>query len=430
MIKADLKVIENPVSMRVLASGVFLFLVVANVRGQDTLTVVQCYERAEANYPLIAQRALIEQTGSFTVESASKGYLPQISIGGQATYQSDVTQIPLEMPGIEPLTKDQYRIFGEISQNLYHGGTVRQQKKAEEINATIESGRLDVDLYQLRNRINELFFGILLLKEQVKQSDLVREDLAGSLKTIQAGIRHGTALHNAEDILQAEMLRVDQRVIELESAEASFRDILGIFINQPIGADMVLEKPEWSINGQDFDRPELRLLDLQKQGIEASRGLLSARKKPRIELFLQGGYGKPALNMLENSFELYYIGGIRFNWLLSGYYTFKREKEILDLRQQSLDVQKETFLFNTGVTKNQHAAEITKLQRLIEVDGKIIALRLRARETATVQLEEGVISASDYVREVNAADQARQDRATHETLLLMAQAKYRFTTGQ
>jgi len=428
MLKDDLYTNETLSDMRNIFVIIF-FLSAFLARGQATLTIEECYERAEANYPLIAQRALVEKTRSFSIENAAKGYLPQLAIGGQATYQSDVTQIPLEMPGIEPLDKDQYRIFGEISQTLYHGGMVAELKKTEEMNAATESQKVEVELYQLRNRINELFFGILLLQDQKSQSELVKADLGGALKKVEASIQHGTALRSAGAVLRAELLRVDQRIIELESAEASFREILGMFMNQPVPGNTVLQKPEWTIASGGIDRPELRLFNFQKQSIETNRTLLSARKKPRIELFLQGGYGRPALNMLDNNFDLYYLGGIRFQWLVSGYYTHRRENEILDLRQQSLDVQKETFLFNTRLTSRQHHAEITKLERLIQVDEQIIALRENVQKTASSQLEEGVISATDYIREVNAADQAKQNRVLHETQLLMAQSKLKFTTG-
>ncbi|HEX8039801.1 MAG TPA: transporter, partial [Chryseosolibacter sp.] len=175
--------------------------------------------------------------------------------------------------------------------------------------------------------------------------------------------------------------------------------------------------------------PELELFQFQRRALDVSRGLLAARKRPRLEFFVQGGYGRPALNMLENEFKFYYIGGLRLSWLLSGYYTFAKEKQLLNVRQQSLDVQQETFLFNTRLTLRQEQGEVEKLRRLIEVDDTIIALRARVKETASVQLEQGVISASDYVREVNAEDRAIQDRVLHEVQLLMAQARYEFTNG-
>jgi outer membrane protein TolC len=406
-----------------------VFFVPLMAAGQDTLTVERCYALAESNYPLVAQRELIRQTKDLSLENAAKGYLPQISIGGQATYQSDVTRIPFNVPDVEPLSKDQYRVYAEAAQSLYHGGVIRWQERIEEINAATEAQRLEVEIYQLRDRINDLFFGIMLLQEQIAQSELVKQDLETALRKVEGSIRYGTALKSAADVLKAESLRVDQKIIELESTGQSLREILGVFIGRPIEKSTVLEKPQRTITEEVVNRPELSLFQRQRQGIEASRGMLSARKKPKIELFVQGGYGRPALNMLENTFDTYYIGGLRFQWQLSGYYTFRREKQILDLRQESLGVQQETFLFNINLASRQHRAEIAKLQRLLAVDDEIIALRMQVQQTASAQLEQGVIPATDYIREVNAADQAKQNRALHEAQLLVAQAKYRFTNG-
>lgn len=397
--------------------------------GQNALTIKRCYALAETNYPLVAQRELIRQTRDLSIENAAKGYLPQVSLLGQATYQSDVTRIPFNVPDVDPLSKDQYRVFAEISQSLYHGGVVRQQRHTEDVNAAVDAQKLEVDIYQLRDRINDLFFGIILVQEQIAQSELVKQDLATALRKVTGSIRYGTALKSASDVLKAESLRVDQKIIELESAGQSLREILGSFIGEPVSESTVLQKPEWNEADMGMNRPELRLFQVQGQSIDANRGMLTARKKPKIELFLQGGYGRPALNMLENAFDTYYLGGIRFQWQLSGYYTFRREKQILDLKQKSLDVQKETFLFNTDLASRQHHGEITKYQRLLAVDDEIIALRIQVQQTASAQLEQGVIQATDYIREVNAADQAKQNRALHEAQLLIAQAKYRFTNG-
>ncbi|MBT1695291.1 TolC family protein [Fulvivirgaceae bacterium PWU4] len=413
---------------------VFLFfhvLIVPYAFAQERLTIGECYERAESNYPLIRQRELIAKSKAYSIENASKGALPQIMIGGQATYQSDVTQVPLSMPGmeIETLSKDQYKLFGEISQTLYNGGVVRQQKQLEEVNGRVEEQKLEVELYQLKNRINELFFGTLLIREQIIQSELVKQDIASGLKKIEASIANGTALKSAGDVLRAELLKTDQRIIELQAAGEAYREMLGLFINQQVSEDAILEKPQSETPSQEINRPELTLYTLQQQNIDVSRALLSARKRPKIELFVQGGYGRPALNMLRNDFDTYYIGGVRFSWMLSGFYTFEKEKQILDLRRQSLDAQKETFLFNTRLTLGQQDTEVTKLQRLIAVDRDIITLRTQVKQTASVQLEQGTITSTDYVREVNAEDQARQNLVLHETQLLVASAKHQFTSG-
>ena len=417
------------VDMKSFITTVLFFLLAAVANAQSVITLEECYDGAEANYPMVRQRDLIEKTKALSVENAIKGNLPQISVGGQGTYQSEVTQIPIEMPGVEPLSKDQYRVFGEISQTLYQGGLVDEKRRNAEISADVEHQELEVEIYQLRTRINDLFFGILLLQEQGRQSDLIKRDLHAGLGKTEAAISNGTAIRSAADVLRAELLKVDQRSIEMKAAENVYREMLGQFIGREV-THSVLQTPEFDTSPPKADRPELALFDLQRKRIQSNQALLSANKKPRLQLFVQGGYGRPGLNMLENEFEFYYLGGLRFSWPVSGYYTYRREKEIFTLRQQSLDVQKETFLFNTGLILNQHEGEIEKLRRLIQVDNQIIDLRTRIRQTAEVQLEEGVISSSDYVREVNAEDQAKQNRVLHETQLLMAQARYHFTSGQ
>jgi outer membrane protein TolC len=399
--------------------------------GQDTVTLDQCYERAEANYPLIQNRGLLEKTKKFSVDNAAKGYLPQINIGGHATYQSEVTQIPVELPGVEPLSRNQYRIYGEVSQAIYHGGTVGLRKMVEESEAVVEEKELEVELYQIRSRVNELYFGILLLQEQIAQAGLGRNDILSALRKTEALIANGAAIPSSADVLRAELLRVDQQVLDMESIAESYRKTLGLFINESIDEKTVLEKPTYDEGiALEVVRPELRLLDAQQRILSGRKSLSIAARRPRLDLFILAGYGRAGLNMLENRFSFYYMGGIRFSWHLSGYYTIGREKQIFDLRQQMVDVRREAFLFNTRLSQDQHYAEIRRLEKLVAIDDEIITLRKKVKETAGVQLEEGVITSTDFVREVNAEDQARQARVLHETQWLLARAKLEFATGQ
>lgn len=397
---------------------------------QGSLTLEQCYALAESNYPLLKQRQLIDLASRYSIENAARGSLPQIVVGGQATYQSDVTRIPFEMPGVEPLSKDQYRVFADISQTLYHGGLVEDQKRMEELNGRTETEKLKADLYAVRARINDLFFGILFMQKQMALTSLKKADLDAALKKVEASVTNGTAIRSSASALKAEMLRVEQRVIEILASADAYREMLGQFIGQPVTNDTRLATPVVGGLTESIDRPEMKVFESQKLVLEANKSLLAARRKPKVELFLQGGYGRPGLNMLDNRFDLYYVGGFRLSWLLSGQYTLKQEKQIIDIRQESLGAQKETFVFNTTLQMNQHASDIGKIRRLLEVDREIIALRTQVRETAEVQLEEGVITSSDFIREVNSEDEARQNLALHEVELLLAQARYRFTSGQ
>lgn len=409
---------------------VILLSSVIDLHSQGKLTLDECYRRAEANYPLVKQRELIPKSRSLSVDNVYRSALPQVTLGGQATYQSEVTRIPFEAPGVEPISKDQYRIFGEVSQTLYHGGIVGEKAALEEANHLVAEYELQVELYQLRERINELYFGILLSSEQIAQSELIKSDLSIALRKVQSSITQGSALRSAADVLNAEILRIDQRIIELNSVAETFRRMLSMFINTPVEESVILERPVFEGIFEQTARPELQLFDAQERSIDQSQRVLTAGKKPRIDLFVQGGYGRPGLNMLDNTFAPYYVGGVRLSWPLSGYYTLERERQLLQIKRQSLQSRRETFLFNNGMVAGQQEGELARLQKLLQVDDEIIALRRNVRETAAVQLEEGIITPTDFIREVNAEDAAKQARSLHETQLLMAQAKLVFTSGQ
>lgn len=416
--------------------SILLFLwifVAAPLWAQQALTIEQCYEQARQNYPLIHQKDLVAKSKEFSVANARTGFLPQVSIAGQATYQSEVTRVPLEVPGfkVDALSKDQYKIYAELNQSIYDGGTVKRQTALQETNALVEDQKVEVELYRIKERINQIYFGTLLIDEQKVQAELIKKDLTSSLSKMESAIRNGTAFKTNADILQAELLKTDQRIIELNATKRSYLDMLGLFIHQEIAENVVLQKPTTVAVSTDANlaRPELTLYRYQSELITAQQQLTNTKVLPRVSLFVQGGYGKPGLNMLLNKFDTYYIGGLRLNWNLGGFYNTKRDKQLLDVNLQSINYQKEAFLFNTNLTLKQQNNDITKLNELIEVDEKLIELRTRIKNTAKAQLENGVITANDYLRELNAEDQAKQNLALHQTQLVMTQYNYQVTSG-
>lgn len=397
----------------------------------QSLTIEACYTLAAQNYPLVKQRELIAKSNAYNLQNLSKGYLPQVSVYGQATYQSDVTQVPVEVPGMEipELNKDQYKFYGELNQALFDGSVIRQQKRIQESTTAIEQQKIEVELYKIRERVNQLFFGILLVDEQIKQTALLKEDITLGLKKTEAAIANGTAFKSNADALRAELLNAGQRTTELQAARAAYADMLSLFINRPLDAAVQLEKPEALISPQEINRPELALYEYQDNAVDAQYKLLTARNLPKLNLFVQGGYGRPALNMLSNEFEPYYIGGVRLNWSLAGLYTFKKDKALLDLNRKNIAVQKETFLFNTTYSLKQQSTEVSKYSALLASDDEIVTLRTNVKNTSAIQLENGVITSNDYLREVNAADKARQNKIVHEIQLLMAQYAQQTTAG-
>ena len=403
-----------------------------SAQAQNTISIEECYKLAKQNYPLIKQQDLITKSKEYSIANVSTPLLPQFTINGQASYQSDVTGIPVKIPNttIPILSRDQYKLYAEVNQTIFDAGVNKLQKNAIEADAGIEQQQLEVELYKLTERINQLFFGILLAGEQLAQTEMLKKDIRLGLDKVKAAIANGTALKSSGDALEAEILKADQRAIELQSMSAAYISMLSYFINKPLDNDIVLERPASLVASQQINRPELILYEKEKMSIDVEDQLVKATNKPRFGLFLQGGMGRPALDMLKNDFDVYYIGGVRLNWSLSGLYTTKKDKALLHIKRNVVDLQQETFLFNTELTLKKQNADIIKLQRLIKSDDEIIKLRTRIKNTALAQLEYGVINSSDYLREVNTDDQAKQSRLLHETQLLLAQYDQQITTGK
>jgi len=400
----------------------------------QSLSLQKAYELAEQNYPLIKQRELIKQTSEYSEENLGKSFLPQINISGQATYQSAVTQVKLPAPGIfiEPLSKDQYRILGDVNQLIYDGGAIKQQKGIQHLSDEVEQQKIEVELYKLKERINQIFLGVLFLDEQLKQVDLVKSDLNNGITRVEAQVNNGVALKSNLNVLKAESLKADQRAIEIRSSRKGYIDVLTFFINQTLPENIRLEKPvvAGSVLTNDIQRPELKLYSTQEKLLGGQYNMISSRNKPKASLFFQGGYGRPSLNLFTNDFDFFYTTGLRLNWSIGGFYTEKREKKIIELNQKSIDIQKEVFLFNTNAQLKQQQSEFDKLQKLIATDNDIIDLRIKVKDAAKAQLENGVITANDYLREVNAEDLARQNLITHQIQLLQAQINYQTISGK
>lgn len=396
----------------------------------NSITLDSCYVLAKKNYPLVKQHELIAKSNEYTLGNIAKGYLPQLDINGQATYQSDVTQFPKSIPGIKTLSKDQYKIYAEANQVIYDGGVLKQEKKLQEANAIVDEQQLEVELYKLKDRINQLYFGILLIDEQLKQIVLTRRDIQLGLDKTNAQISNGTALQSNADILKAQLLKTDQQTIELNSNRKAFTDMLGLFVNRPLDENTIFIKPENITSSGEISRPELLMYDERNKIFDVQNNLLTAKNTPKISFFVQGGYGRPAFNILSNNFDPFYIGGLRFIFPLSEFYTIKNERNLISINKQNIDVQRSTFLFNTQLAIKQQSASITKLQAFLKTDNEIISLRTNVKKAALAQLENGVLNSSDYLREVNAEDAARQDKILHEIQLLMAQYNERNITGE
>ncbi|MBL0146870.1 MAG: TolC family protein [Chitinophagaceae bacterium] len=407
---------------------------ILHAQQNNTLSLTKAYELAIQNYPLVKQRDLLKQTADININNLSKNFLPQFNISGQATYQSDVTQVKIPLPGvtITPPSKDQYKILADINQLIYDGGAVTEQKKILQLNDAAEQQKIEVELYKLKERVNQLYLGVLFLDEQLKQTDLIKKDINNGIKKTEALVNNGVAFRSSVNVLKAELLKAEQRTIEVKTSRKGLIDVLSLFINAPLAENVQLQKPviEIEIPDNDIKRPEIKLFDTQEKLLNGQYKLIDARNKPKASAFLQSGYGKPGLNLFKNEFAFFYITGVRLNWNFGNLYTRKNDRQLIDINKKTIDVQKNMFLLNTSAALKQQLSEIDKLKQLINTDNEIIDLRIKVKVAAKAQLENAVITANDYLREINAEDQARQSLITHEVQLLQAQINYQTILGK
>ena len=391
------------------------------------ITLEQCQALARENYPAIRHFGLIEESTDYSIANASKSYLPQFSLWAQATYQNDVASFPMQMTAMfeqigtrmTGLNKDQYRLALEVNQTIWDGGASKTQKDIAKAEGDFSKQNIEVELYTLKERINNLYFGIMILSEQLTQNTLFQELLESSLKTVTAHINNGTAMQSDLNAIKVELLSAGQQRILIESAKEAYCNMLSVMIGKPIGNSEIFAKPAPpSIPTWINNRPELQLLHIQSTQFEAQKRAIEASIMPRIGLFAQGFYGNPGLNlfkdMTENKWTWNYIAGIRFQWNFSNYYTRKGNLQKLSIAQRRVEIQRETFLYNTDLATLQQRNAIEKMNRIMSDDSEIIKLRTSIRQTSEAKYANGTIMVSELLRDIIAENQSMQAKAMHE----------------
>jgi len=415
-----------------LTGSLFIYSFIINAQ---TLTLDTCYALARQQYPLIKQLDLIAKTKDYNVSNASRGYLPQVNFNGQGTYQSAVTQIPLDFKfggitiSIPTLSKEQFNMHGELDQTIYDGGMIKQQKQLQEANADIQTQNVGVELYALKDRIDQIFFGALLIDAQLKQNNVTQRDLQNNIDKMQANVTNGTALESNLEELQAELMQQQQNEITLRASRKAYMDMLSLFINRQLTDSAALMSPGNVKVSDSIRRPELAFYDAQKKNDDVQDKLLNVGNRPKFSYFFQGGYALPGLNAFDIDPAWYYITGFRLSWSLDGFYTLKNQRQLLNIDRQGIDIQKQDFILNTRINLKQQSADMIKLEQLINKDNDIINKRTAVKNSAKVQMDNGTMTVHDYISELDAEDEAKQSLLLHEVQLLMDEYNYQNTSG-
>jgi outer membrane protein TolC len=400
----------------------------------QTITIDDCHKKAEANYPAIIRFDIIEKTKEYNIANANKAYLPQGTLSANGTWQSDVTSIPIEMPGLQipTIDKDQYRIVAELNQIIWDGGRVSAQKRSLEANAELDKSQLKNEIYTIIERVNNLYFGILLMKEQLNQLAILEGQIQRNYKDVQTYIQNGLANETDLNIIRVEQLKTGQQRVNMESNLEAYIQMLSVMIGEQLNSDFIFVKPNpvTSLTIDVINRPEILMFEAQQNALESQKSLLSAKIMPTIGLFAQGGYGKPGLNMFDNEFTPYFLGGVRLSWNFSNLYTLKSDKRKIDLQKSAVNSQRETFIQNLNIIIPQQQIEIDKFRKTMKDDDEIIRLHTQIRKVAETKVENGTMSVSDLMKELNAEESAKQAKVLHEIQFLMSVYSLKYSTNQ
>ena len=404
----------------------------------QVITLDEIQKKAESNYPAVAQYGIIEKTKDFSISNANRAFLPQGTLSAQATWQSDVTHIDIDLPeGMPPLEipvpdQDQYRVVAELNQLIWDGGNVSAQKKSLKANAELEKKQLETEIYALRERVNNLYFGILLMKGNLQQQEILESELQRNYKNVQTYVQNGVANEADLSAVKVEQLKAGQQRIQLESTLDAYVRMLSVLAGESLDKDMTFTKPDpdAELMSPSINRPELKMFDAQEVAIESQRSLLKARNMPKLGVFAQGGYGKPGLNMFDTDFSPYFSGGIRLTWNFSNLYTLNNDKKKIDLQRQKVNIQRETFLYNLNTQIPQQQMEIEKYRRTMTDDNEIIRHQTLIREAAEVKVENGTLTVSDLMKEINAEEAVKQAKTLHEVQYLMSIYSLKHTINQ
>lgn len=405
-------------------------LIVIHTNAQRIVSLEECYALANKNYPLSKQTALLQQKSVYEIDALNKGKLPKIDLNAQATYQSDVTGLPILIPNVTPLNKDQYRATLDVNQLLYNGGIIDANTKFKAAQTKTQQQQVEVNLYQIKNKINQLYFSVLILQERKAILILKQVQLTSKIKEVKTGVKFGAILPASELVLEAENLKIKQQLIEIQFDKKRVLDNLSTLIFSPLDKNTTLEKPNIATDfSKDTNRSELKLFDLQKEQIEISKEVISKNNMPKVNAFGQAGYGNPGLNMLDNSFQTFYMLGLKANWNVFDWNKSKIEKQALSISENIIETEKETFLLNNTVQVQEMENEIKKSEEIIKTDSEIINLREYVVKSSDAQLRNGVITSSEYLVELTNLYEAKNNQKLHEIQLALAKANYQVTKG-
>lgn len=400
----------------------------------------ECRQAAEHNYPIIRQYDLIARTTELTVRNIQKAWFPQISVTAQGSYQNKVTAWPENLQGLfaqmglqlQGLSRDQYKVGIDVRQTLFDGGAIGSRREIARGEGAVQAAQTEVDLYKIGQRVHEMYFGLLLLDEQLRLNADVNALLRSNEAQLAAMLKSGTASAGDFENVKAERLSAEQQQTELLSQRQTLQRLLSLFCGIPV--DSIRRPPVPNLPSGENKRPELRLFDRRLQLTDAQEKALDAQLLPQLGFFAQGYYGNPGLNLFEDMMKRRWswngIAGLKLIWNLSALYTHRNEKSKLRVQRELIENARQQFLFNNRLDETQQSENVRRFRAIAQRDSEIIALRTAVRKAAESKLAHGIIDVNGLLREINKENAAKTQQAIHEIDMLKAMYDLKFSHNE
>lgn len=424
--------------MKRVLKNVFVSLaaICAGYAAHAQTTLDECIGWAYDNYPQIKEMSLIEMTKGIDLKNAAYAWLPNLNISGKATWQSEVVEMPMDIPGMDiNIPHDQYGLTAEFTQQIWDGGTSRSQKELAEAGAEVKKTQLETNLWSIRSRVQNVFLGIILIDKQLELNRLLRESLERSSEEVKSRMAAGVALPSDLDQVNVNILSCLQQRASLDADRKSYVKILGLLTGRDM-TDVELAVPQDAVNyvddgARDFEtRPEMAFYAAQLKQNEFQRRQLNTLISPKLNLSLQGGYGRPGMNMLSGDFSGYFVAGLKLQWNIGALYTRGLDKRKVNADAQKIDLTRKSFILNSSVEAEQKNNAILKARDVLEKDSEIIGLRQRIRASGENQYREGTIKMNDYLSMLDEEYKAKANESMHEVQLMMAVYDMKNTIGK
>jgi outer membrane protein TolC len=396
---------------------------------QESLTLFDCQRMARENAPRLGDLDVLQKMGDAKIDQAETYWYPSLDLNGKLSYQSDVVTVTLTDPDIPvafpEVPHDQYGLNLDISQNLYDGGITKGKKSYEEALLAADLQQVEVDLYGLKGRVNQYYFAVLIVQENMQNLDIHLKNLQARKEAVRTAVTHGTLLETELHILEVERLKVEKSMIELASRKKSYMSALNVICGEGFDTEAILEKPHFEgLDEGSMTRPEYKLFDLKQASMEAGKELMGKKRMPVLYAFGQTGYGKPGYNVMNEDWDYYYMVGAGLRWKIWDWNSTSREKQLIGYQQQILQSQRKTFDKEIEALLVQEEARIEQYMLTMEMDQQVLELQQKISKQAAVQLDHGTMTATDYVTELNKESLARISLASHQVMLMQSMANY------